>query len=148
MAEIVCFFPGKEGIGVILALDKKELEKLEKRLKSKTLNVEYGFDFGLQVPFIKIDDVLIYLPALILEGLYYNPRLYVYSIVTDKISMYIGTVELDPIRIIRLDSVGKASSEFFNVLVPLISVKSNILPSVEFEDEKNEKIDMTKGDIT
>ncbi|MEM4620483.1 MAG: hypothetical protein QW607_09755 [Desulfurococcaceae archaeon] len=145
MSEVVCFFPGKGGVGVILALEEGELGKLERRFKSKNLTVEYGFDFESQTPFIKLEDILIHLPSVILESFYYNPKLYIYSLVEDKVSIYVGTVEIDPIKIIRLDSVGKVSSELFNTFVPVTSAKLHTAFSSEEKETTSEEEAFYKG---
>lgn len=117
--SVVCFFPISDGLGVILDLER--VEEIERTLRGKNLQVDYGFDFEKKTSYVKVGDFTIDLPHFLMEGIYHYPRLYVYVKRNEIFATYAGKIDLDPIKIIQLDSIGRTSSEFFNFFGPIIN---------------------------
>lgn len=116
---VVCFFPMGKGLGVVL--DEERVNELERFFMSRNPAVNYGFDFEEKAPYIQLGHVKIPIPSLLMEGIYRFPLLYVYVLIDEKVASYVGKIDLDPVKLIQIDSVGRTSSEFLNIFGPAIN---------------------------
>jgi len=116
---VVCFFPIGEGLGVIL--EEERINELERFFMSRNSTVNYGFDFEEKAPYVQLGHVKIPIPSLLMEGIYRFPWLYVYVLINEKVASYVGKINLDPVKLIQIDSIGRTSSEFLSVFGPAIN---------------------------